>query len=124
VPGIGTIHGFRDSNQASAICAGVAPFRAPISSSRHGLVRLASLRREPGQRAAIVVGAKPSGLIDLARKEAPVQWAIGYEADPKLLANGQHVLFRRRHQEGVLALERSDRLDRERAPDGLLASLG
>ena len=27
VPGIGTIHGFWASSQASAICAGVAPFR-------------------------------------------------------------------------------------------------
>ena len=28
VPGIGTIHGFCASSQASAICAGVAPFCA------------------------------------------------------------------------------------------------
>jgi hypothetical protein len=34
VPGIGTIHGFRASSQASAICAGVAFFRVAIAVSR------------------------------------------------------------------------------------------
>ena len=34
VPGIGTIHGFWASSHASAICAGVAPFRSPIVRSR------------------------------------------------------------------------------------------
>ena len=34
VPGIGTIHGFCASSQASAICAGVAFFRAAIVPSR------------------------------------------------------------------------------------------
>jgi len=38
VPGIGTIHGFRAINHASAICAGVAPLLAPnvLSSSMIG----------------------------------------------------------------------------------------
>jgi hypothetical protein len=42
VPAIGTIHGFRASNQASAICAGVARFCAPMlsSSSTTGLFAL------------------------------------------------------------------------------------
>ena len=34
VPGIGTIHGFCASSQASAICAGVTFFTAAISPSR------------------------------------------------------------------------------------------
>ena len=34
VPGIGAIHGLRDSNHASAICAGVAFFRLAIFPSR------------------------------------------------------------------------------------------
>ena len=34
VPGIGTIHGFCASSQASAICAGVAPFRSATRPSR------------------------------------------------------------------------------------------
>ena len=34
VPGIGTIQGSFASSQASGICAAVAPFRSPISSSR------------------------------------------------------------------------------------------
>jgi len=41
VPGIGTIHGFRASSQASAIWAGVARFALPISSSRSTTGRFA-----------------------------------------------------------------------------------
>src|SRR4051794_14600783 len=41
VPGIGTIHGFRASSHAIAICAGVALLRAAISLSRSTTARFA-----------------------------------------------------------------------------------
>jgi hypothetical protein len=51
VPGIGTIHGFCASSQASAICAGVAvlALRDRAEQIDQRLVRLAGLRREARQ---------------------------------------------------------------------------
>ena len=60
MPGIGTIHGFCASSQASAICAGVAFFCLPMAVEQidEGLVGLAGLGREARQRAAEVVLSK------------------------------------------------------------------
>ena len=53
VPGIGTIQGFCASSQASAICAGVARFRAPICSSNSTTGRFA-LRASGVKRGRLV----------------------------------------------------------------------
>ena len=53
VPGIGTIHGLCASSQASAICAGVAPFRPAISLSRSTTGRFA-LRASDVNRGKVV----------------------------------------------------------------------
>ncbi len=69
VPGIGTIHGFWASSQASAIWAGVAFFSAAILAEQidQGLIRLQRLRREARQGAAEVGAVEGGVLVDLAR---------------------------------------------------------
>ena len=71
VPGIGTIQGFRASSQASAICAGVACFRAAICAEQidQRLVRGPRLRREAGDRVPHVPGAE----LSCPRSIAPVR---------------------------------------------------
>ena len=56
VPGMGTIHGFWASSQASAIWAGVAFFRSRDLAEQidQGLIRLQRLRREAREGAAEV----------------------------------------------------------------------
>ena len=120
VPGIGTIHGFCASSQASAICAGVARFCSPIPCSRSttGRFALRASGVKRGKAGAVVVAAEGGGLVDLAGEEAPAQWAEGYEADAQFLANRQHLRFGLTPPEGVFALDRRDRLNRMRAADG------
>ena len=103
VPGIGTTHGFRANNQASAICAGVArlPVANLLQEVDHRAIRLARLRRKARQGGAIVVAAERRRLVDLAGEEAPAQRAVGNEADPQFFADRQHLGFRLAPPEGI-----------------------
>ena len=96
VPGIGTIHGFWASSQASAICAGVAFFRAAIVAKQidQRLVRLPSLRREARDGVRMSELANVVLLVDLAGEEALAQRAKGDKADAEFLQGRQHLLLR------------------------------
>ena len=126
VPGIGTIHGFCASSQASAICAGVARFWAPIFSSRSTTGRFA-LRASGVKRGKLVRLSLPPKVVVSSilpvRKPLPKR-TEGDEADPQFLADRQHLRFGLTPPERVFALDRRDRLDRMRAADGCGASLG
>ena len=126
VPGIGTIHGFWASSQASAIWAGVACFRAAISPSRSTRAwfafRASGVKRGTMLRKSVLSNVVFSS--DLPREEALAQRAEGDEADPELLERRQHLRLGLPPPQRVLALERRDRLDRVGAADRLHARLG
>ena len=126
VPGIGTIHGFCASSQASATCAGVAPFcrRDAGQEVDERLVCLARLGREARHDLAEVVGREGRGLVDLARQEAFAERAERHEADAELLERRQQLLFGPAPPQRVLALDGGHRLHGVRAADGLHAGLG
>ena len=125
VPGIGTIQGFCASTHASAICAGVAPFRVADGGQQvdQRLIRRARVRREPRQRAAEVVALEVRLRVDRAGEEALAQRAERHEADAQLLDRRQDVPLVLPRPQRVLALHRRDRLHRVRAPDRLRARL-
>src|SRR5688572_13313097 len=119
VPGIGTIHGLRASSQASAICAGVARFRAAIGATRSTSARFRPpvLGREPRDGGAEVAAVERRGLVNAPREEAAAERAEGYEADAELLEGRQDRRLRLAPPERVLALQRGDRMDGMGAPD-------
>ena len=88
VPGIGTIHGFCASSQASAICAGVAFFAAAIWPSRSTSAWFA-LRASGVKRGTMLRKSLPSNvrvLVDRAGEKALAERAEGHEADAEFLA--------------------------------------
>jgi len=87
VPGIGTIHGFWASSQASAICAGVAFFRSADLAKQidQSLIRFSSLRRKARDDVAEVGIVERRVFVDLSREEALPQGAKWNEADSELL---------------------------------------
>ena len=99
VPGIGTIHGFCASSQASAIWAGVAFFVLPISAEQidQRLVRLAGLRREARHGVAEVGAGECGVLVDLAGEEALAQRAKGTRPMPSSSSAGRTSFSGRRH---------------------------
>ena len=98
VPGIGTIHGFWASSQASAICAGVACLRGGDLAEQidQGLVRLARLRREARDDVAEVAAVERRVLVDRAGEEALAERAEGDEADAEFLERRQDLRPRAR----------------------------
>ena len=126
VPGIGTIHGFWARIQASAICAGVAPFRSATRSSSSTNARFASRASAIEARDGVAeVGAvEGRGLVDLPGEEALAERAERHEADPELLERRQDLLLGLAPPERVLALQGGDRLDGVGAADRLHARLG
>ena len=96
VPGMGTIHGFWASSHASAICAGVACFRAAIVAKQinQRLIRFSGLWRKAREPGPNVGGVEGHGGINLPREEALPERAPGNEADPELFARRQHFRFR------------------------------
>ena len=75
MPGIGTIHGFCASSQASAIWAGVACLRAAISPSRSTSAWFA-LRASAVNRGTVLRKSVLSNVVfsvDRAREEAPAR---------------------------------------------------
>ncbi len=123
LPGMGTIHGFCASSQASAIWAGVAPFcfSDPGQQINHHPVGFARLRRKARQAAADIRTGEGRVFVDLSGKIAPAQRAERHEADPEFLAGRQHFLFNLSPPQRVFALDGRDRLDGVGAPDGLRA---
>jgi len=126
VPGIGTIHAFWASSQASAIWAGVAFFRFAISPSRSTRAWFAfpRRRREAGNDVAEIGAVERRVLVDGAREEALAQGAEGDESDPEFLERRQHLLLGLPPPQRIFALNRRDRLDGVRAADRLHAGLG
>ena len=127
VPGIGTIHGFCASSQASAICAGVACFCSAIRFSRSTSAMLAA-RASGAKRGEMLrksLRAERRGRVDLAGEKARAERTERHEADAELLAGGEHaVLLDVARPQRVLALHGGDRLHGVRATDRLRARLG
>ena len=127
VPGIGTIHGFCASSQASAIWAGVALL--PLGDARQQvdqrLVGLARLRREARHDAAEVVARRSSvfSLIAPVRKPLP-SGLNGTKPMPSSSSVGRISCLGLAPPQRVFALQRGDRLDGVRAADRLRAGLG
>ena len=121
VPGIGTIHGFCASSHASAICAGVAFFRAPISGEQidQGAVGLAGLGREAGQRVADVVLAKLVCSSILPGEETLAQRAEGTKPMPSSSRSGRTSASGLSPPQRVLALDGRDGLHGVGAADRL-----
>ncbi len=126
VPGIGTIHGFCASSQASAICAGVAFLPAAICAEQidQRLVRLAGLRREARHDVAEVGPVEGRVRVDRAGEKTLAQRAEGHEADAEFFERRQDLLLGLAPPQRIFALQRRDRLNRVRAADGLRAGLG
>ena len=126
VPGMGTIQGFWASSQASAICAGVALFRAAIVRSRSTRARFA-LRASGVKRGTMLRKSELSNVVFSSispGEEAFAQRAEGNEPDAELLERRQELLLRLAPPQRVFALHRGDRLDRVCAADRLHARLG
>ena len=121
VPGMGTIHGFCASSQASAICAGVAFFCCAMLAEQvdQRLVRLAVLRREAGNDVAEVGAVELGVLVDLAGEEPLAQRTEGNEADAEFFEGRDDLRFRLPPPQRVLALQGRDWLDRMRAANRL-----
>src|SRR2546427_2152762 len=87
VPGIGTIHGFWASSQASAICAGgrLLPFPDLAKQINQGLIRFASFRRKARNDIAEVGTIERRVFIDLSSEEALPQRTKWNEADSQFL---------------------------------------
>ena len=124
--GCGTIHGFWASSHASAIWAGVACFRWPISRSRSTTAwfafRASGEKRGTPLRKSVLSNVVVC--VDLAGEEAPAERAERHEADAELLERRQHLRFRLAPPERVLALQRGYRLRGVSAADRLHAGLG
>ena len=130
VPGIGTIHGFRAINHASAIWAGVAPpFFAPNVRQEldDRLVVLHDHGGEARERRSQIVLRVEGGLcvhVHLPGQEALSQRPPRNEADAKLLTRLKHaVVFHASFDERVFGLDGGNRLNRVRAANGLRARL-
>ena len=124
VPGIGTIHGFCARSQASAICAGVAPLRPPISVEQvdERLICLASLRREAGEACcgSRVLSNVVFSLMAPVRKPLP-SGLKGTSPIPSSSQRRQDLGFRLAPPERVLVLQRGHRLHRVGASNRLHA---
>ena len=125
VPGIGAIHGFCASSQASAICAGVAAFRSakalqPVDERE---IPLAILFGEARHDIAEVGRIERRLLVDLPGEKALAERAERHEADAQFLERWQDLFLGLAPPQRVLALERRHRLDGVRATDRLHARL-
>ena len=126
VPGIGTIHGFCASSQASAIWAGVACFRAAISPSRSTrawfALRASGVKRGTMLRKSVLSNVVFS-LIVPVRKPLP-SGLKGTKPIPSSSSVGRTSSSGSRHHSEYSLCRRRDRLDRVRAPDRLHARFG
>ena len=126
VPGIGTIHGFCASSHASAICAGVAPFRSAtrLSSSTKArfAFRASASKRGTVLRKSPLANSVVSSIFPV-RKPLP-SGLKGTKPIPSSSSVGRICVLRLSPPERVLALQRRDRLDGVGAADRLHAGLG
>jgi len=81
VPGMGTIHGFWASSQASAICAGVAFFRRAMVPSRSTRARFAF--RASGANRGMVL--RMSSLLPVGGHEAPTGGQADNQSIPQVV---------------------------------------
>ena len=114
VPGIGTIHGFWASSQASAICAEVALLlRGDLADHiDQSLVCLAGLGRKARLRQTKIAAVERRRLIDCACQKTFAERCKGHEADTELLKSRQNFRFRLPPPKRVFALQRGDGLHR------------
>ena len=126
VPGIGTIHGFCASSQASAICAGVAFSGCSEFAEQvhHGLIGFAIFRREARDDIAEIVFVELRIFADLSGEEAFAQRAEGNEADAEFFECRNHFGFRLSPPQRIFALECRDRLNGVGAADRFHARFG
>src|SRR6266480_3567457 len=82
-----------------------------------GVVRLTRLRREAGNDVAEIGAVELRVLVDGTREEALAQRAEGNEADAEFLERRQDVLLGLPPEQGILTLNRRDRLDGVCPPD-------
>ena len=126
VPGIGTIHGFWASSQASAIWAGVARFRSPISRSRSTTAwfafRASGVKRGTMLRKSVLSNVVVSSILPV-RKPLP-SGLNGTKPMPSSSSVGNHLRFRLAPPQRVLALQRGHRLHGVGAADRLHARFG
>ena len=94
VPGIGTIHGFCASNQASAILSRcrLLPLCDLAEQIDQRLIRLHRLRREARKGAAEVGAIEGRLLVNLPREKAPAERAVRNKADAEFLQRRNHFL--------------------------------
>ena len=98
----------------------MAPLRCAMLGEQvdHGLVVLQRLRCEAGDGAAdVVAGIEIGRRGDRAGEEALAERAVRHEADPELLAGGEHFLLGTPPPQRVLALHRRHGLDCVRPAD-------
>src|SRR5579864_4130548 len=75
------------------------------------MIRFPVLGRKPWERAAEVDTLERRIFVHLSSEEAFPQWAIGNEADSKLLQRRQHILLAIAEPERVFALDSGHRLN-------------
>ena len=126
VPGIGTIQGFCASSQASAICAGVAFFRAAISPSRSTsawfALRASGVKRGTMLRKSVLSNVVFSSIVPV-RKPLP-SGLNGTKPMPSSSSVGRISVLGLAPPQRIFALQRGDRLHRVRAADRLHAGFG
>src|SRR5438105_3314471 len=61
------------------------PFCGAAEQINQRLIRLESLGREARESAAEVRAVESRVFVDLAREEAPAQWAVGHQANAEFL---------------------------------------
>ena len=119
--GIGTIHGFWASSQASAICAGVAFFRSAMVRSRSTRAwfafRASGVKRGTMLRKSDLSNVVFSSIFPV-RKPLP-RGLKGTNPIPSSSSVGSSFLFRASPPQRVFALDGGDRLDRVGAADRL-----
>jgi hypothetical protein len=107
---LGTSHALSICNQAEYV--------------DESLVRLTGFGREARHDVAEVIAVKLRVLVDSSGQKALTQGAEGHQSDTQLFERGQNLLLGLAPPEGVLALQRSHRLNGMRAPDRRDAGLG
>ena len=117
---MGTIEGRWASSHARATCAGR---RVQLAGDLTEEVDQRKVRRTIGlgesrNPSADVTGCEGGGGVDGAGQEAFAQRAVGHQADAELVEGGQHLGLHGAVPQGVLALQRGDRLNGVGAADG------
>ena len=126
MPGIGAMSSPCASSQASATCAGVAPTSEATASTSSTMRRFCS--KLPSVKRGLVLrqssSARSSGERIVAGEEAVSERRVGHEADAELAQQRQQLGLRVAGPQGVLRLQRGDRVHGVGAADRRGAGLG